>query len=90
MSAGNSTADPPQSKPAAATDNWARPAKPYPEFPVTARPTGRWCQKIRGRIHYFVLWDDTDAALAEYLNHKNPCTRAASRARTPKPSLSKT
>ena len=27
--------------------------KPYPEFPLTAHPSGRWCKKRRGRQHYF-------------------------------------
>src|SRR5215831_3317232 len=74
MSAENSTADPLQSKPVHSADNprdnHAKPAKPYPEFPLTAHPTGRWCKKIRGRIHYFGSWADPDAALAKYLDQK--------------------
>jgi integrase len=49
----------------------AKPAKPYPEFPLTPHPTGRWCKKIRGRIHYFGPWHDPDAALAKYLEQKD-------------------
>jgi integrase len=41
-----------------------RPSKPYPEYPLTPRGDGRWCKRIRGRIHYFVgTWED---ALEEY------------------------
>jgi integrase len=75
MPAENSTADPLQSKVAVRADNRpdnrGRPAKPYPEFPLTAHPTGRWCKKIRGRIYYFGPWDEPDAALAKYLDQKD-------------------
>ena len=75
MPAENSTADPLQSKVAVRADNRpdnrGRPAKPYPEFPLTAHPTGRWCKKIRGRIHHFWPWGDPDAALATYLAQKD-------------------
>src|SRR5947209_9993807 len=47
-----------------------KPAKPYPEFPLTAHPAGYWCKKIRGKIHYFGPWDDPDGALAKYLEQK--------------------
>jgi integrase len=30
--------------------------KPYDGFPLTAHPTGRWCKKIRGKLHYFGRW----------------------------------
>src|SRR5204863_931860 len=48
-----------------------KPAKPYPEFPLTAHPAGYWCKKIRGKIHYFGPWDDPDDALAKYLEQKD-------------------
>ena len=44
-----------------------KPAKPYPEFPLTAHPAGYRCKKIRGKIHYFGPWDNPDAALDKYL-----------------------
>ena len=28
-------------------------AKPYPEFPLTAHPSGRWCKKHKGKQLYF-------------------------------------
>jgi hypothetical protein len=75
MTAENFTADLLQSKPANPVanqpNNLARAAKPYPEFPLTAHPTGRWCKKIRGRIHYFGPWDNPDAARAKYLEQKD-------------------
>lgn len=48
-----------------------KPAKPYPEFPLTAHPAGYWCKKIRGRIVYFGKWDDPDGALQKYLEQKD-------------------
>ena len=43
-----------------------KPKKPYPGFPLTPHPTGRWCKKVRGRLHYFGSLDDPQAALAEW------------------------
>ena len=42
----------------------ARPSKPYPDFPLTPRADGRWCKRIRGKLHYFTgTWRE---ALDEY------------------------
>ena len=41
-------------------------AKPYPEFPLTAHPTGRWCKKHRGKQHYFGPLDDWQGALERF------------------------
>ena len=52
-------------------DTRGRPAKPYPEFPLTAHLAGYWCQKIRGKIHYFGPTDDPDAALATWASRES-------------------
>ncbi|MFH5805544.1 tyrosine-type recombinase/integrase [Alienimonas sp. DA493] len=42
----------------------SKPAKPYPEYPLTPRTDGRWQKKVRGRLHYFS--GDWKEALAEW------------------------
>jgi integrase len=48
-----------------------KPAKPYPEYPLTPHPSRQWCKKIRGRIVYFGKWEDPDGALKKYLEQKD-------------------
>jgi len=45
------------------------PRKPHPDFPLTPRGDGRWCKKIRGKLHYFTGTDDE--ALSEWLRVKD-------------------
>jgi integrase len=56
-------------------------AKPYPGFPLTPHPSGRWCKKIRGKLHYFGKLTEPDAAL-ERLNREWPYLKDG---RTPPP-----
>lgn len=43
-----------------------KPKKPYPTFPLTAHPNGQWCKKICGKVHFFGVWADQEAALDRY------------------------
>jgi integrase len=57
----------------------AKPQKPRADFPLGPHPSGYWCKKIRGRVHYFgPRWHDAaggaaaaDAALNEYEEKKD-------------------
>jgi integrase len=46
-------------------------AKPRKDFPLTAHPSGRWCKKVRGKLHYFGPLSDADAALNKWLAEKD-------------------
>ena len=63
-----------------------KPNKPYPSFPLTAHLNGQWCKKIRGKVHFFGVWADPDAALEHY--HEIAADLHAGRA--PSPSVTST
>ena len=44
-----------------------KPAKPNASFPLTPHNNGQWCNKIRGQVHFFGIWEDPQAALDNYL-----------------------
>ena len=49
--------------------------KPYAEYPLTPHPTGRWCKKIRGKLHYFGVLADPQAALDLWLKESRRATK---------------
>lgn len=61
-------------------------AKPYPDYPLTAHPSGRWCKKVKGKILFFgPIGDGSDAywrpALDKWLREKDDLLAG----RTPRP-----
>ncbi|MBP7937738.1 MAG: hypothetical protein KA354_24120 [Phycisphaerae bacterium] len=47
--------------------NKAKPTQPHPSFSLTAHPNRQWCKKTRGKVHFFGVWADPEAALKRYL-----------------------
>ena len=50
-----------------AKPNRQKPRKPSPSFPLTPHNNGQWCKKIRGKVHFFGIWEDPQGALDNYL-----------------------
>ena len=48
-----------------------KPKKPYAEYPLTAHGNRQWCKKIRGKVHFFGVWADPNAALQKYLDERD-------------------
>ncbi len=44
-----------------------KPPKQSYSFHLTAHNNGQWCKKIRGKLHFFGVWTDPQAALERYL-----------------------
>lgn len=49
----------------------SKPEKPYPEFPLFPHDNGQWAKKIKGKLHYFGPWANSQAAHALYLKEKD-------------------
>jgi integrase len=45
--------------------------KPGKDFPLWLHPSGRWCKKVRQKVHYFGKADDPQGALNEWLRVKD-------------------
>ncbi len=52
-------------------DTKINPPKPDDGFPLWLHPSGRWCKKIRQKVHYFGAASDREGALKEWLRVKD-------------------
>ncbi|MFN9290850.1 MAG: hypothetical protein ACK6EB_22515, partial [Planctomyces sp.] len=52
-------------------DTKKAPRKPYSDFPLTAHKNGQWCKKIKGKVWFFGVVTDPDAALQKYLAERD-------------------
>lgn len=49
----------------------SKPKKPHKDFPLYSHRNGQWAKKVRGRTHFFGLWEDPQAALNEWIRVKD-------------------
>jgi len=49
----------------------ATPAKPHPDFPLFPHGNGQWAKKVRGKLYFFGVWRDADAALTLWNKQKD-------------------
>src|SRR5450631_4296548 len=47
------------------------PRKPHSDYPLFAHQNGQWAKKVKGRIVFFGVWADPQAALERWLAEKD-------------------
>jgi hypothetical protein len=52
------------------SSGYGKPDKPHKDYPLFAQSNGQWAKTPYGKFHYFGVWDDPVAALAEWLRAK--------------------